>query len=267
MMRTAGLVISIIAVLLALFCAYLSFQIGFSWAKFGEFAPVDQEAYEAQMAKPLETGDVFFLVPSALCTIGAGLGIAGSVLLRRKARLSGALFVASAVLCIFTIVGVISTVLFIVCGVLAFISAGRQPGIPQSANAHSRPAAVAVISVTTCTFAIIASLLALFLGLFQVSTYHPDKGLSDLYPSQLSMGVYLLICGILGTTGGILGIAGLSLGRKKRLRLGIAMVAAAVFCIPWFACVLTALLVLGSLYMLWPEKKQPQPAAEYPEIP
>ena len=267
-MKTTGRVIAIIASVLALLCTYLSFQMGFKWAKFGEFAPPeDPDAYAAIMAEPLDSADIFFLAPAALCLVGAGLGVAGAVLIQRRRRLSGGLFVASAVLCIFTIVGILPSILFIVGAVLAFISAGRQPITAQPANASSRPRAVAAISITACTFAIIVSLLILFFGIFRISTYHPDDTniFYGLYPSLYALGIYSLISGILGTTGAVLGIAGMNFGKKKRLWSGIFIIVAAIFCVRLFACILTALLLLGALYMMWPEKKKPEPAAENPE--
>lgn len=258
-MKTAGRVIAIIASVLALLCTYLSFQIGFKWAKFGEFAPPeDPDTYAAIMAEPLDSADIFFLAPAALCLVGTGLGAAGAVLIQRRRRLSGGLFVASAVLCIFTLVGVLASLLFIAGAILAFISAGRQPVTTQPANASFRPRAIAAISITACTFAIIASLLVLFWGIFQISTYHPDEtdAFFGLYRSLYTFGVYSLISGILGTTGAALGIVGMNFEKKKRRRAGIFIIIAAVFCVGLFVCILTVLLLLGALNMLWPEKKK-----------
>ena len=194
-MKTTGRVIAIIASVLALLCAFLGLRMGFLIAHFGEFTPADPEVRAAKLAEPLTTYDIIFFVPGALGAIGAAFGVAGTAVARRRKRLAGGLFAVAAVLCIFTIIGIIATLLFIVCAVMAFHASSRPPHAVQPVPIPHRPAAVLTLSLCACILALIVSLVYICLGSFQAITYHSAQtapAAQHLYRSLYHAGLYAL---------------------------------------------------------------------------
>ncbi len=239
-MRISVRILGILAVFLALFCALVSHGIGLSWAKFGELIPRDPELYAELNTKPLDPHEVWYLVPAGLAVLGAAAGIAGVVLIRRGA-LAGAMFMASALLCIPSIVGIIPALLLIACAVLAFMLATRQ------SETVSIPRPITAISLSAAILALIASVFCAFLGVAGTRSL-------SLWESEIHFCYF--VGGTAGMTGSITAIWG-AFGRKRRT-CGICAATTAVLCIGLFTPVLTALLAGAALASLWRER----PAAD-----
>jgi hypothetical protein len=152
-MRTASLVLGIIGGVLAIIFAVISFFIGtaanVALDELEDINISDIDGMEdlddfqiliedenvhidgsVDLDEPLQFAGRFagsfvgalFWIPAILSLIGGVLGIVGAALTRKKNVIAGVLMIIAAVLCLFTVVGFISTILFVLGGIFALIN-------------------------------------------------------------------------------------------------------------------------------------------------
>ena len=258
MKKVRGL--AVIGAVLALFSACLSFQIGFQFTKFGEFAPPeDPEAYAAIMAEPISSTDIWLLIPASLCAAGGILGLIAAAIAGKSPRSAGLMLIISSVICVFTAFGITASILFILGAIFSFFP--KAP--PDAANLEApgptgAQKAAAALCVIGTTLSVSISLISAVLGAYVL--FPNDSVIYSLPPDNSNMinAFYLswLIFGILGFIGGILGVFSCFSIQKSAKKAGILMIFAAVLCIGICYLIPTILLAISAVLMFRAARSQ-----------
>lgn len=252
-MNTRIRVLAVMGTVLALFSAYLSFQMGFHFAKFGEFAPPqDPEAYAAIMAEPISPSDIWLLAPAFLCAAGGILGLIAAVIVGKSSRSVSVMFIISSVICIFTVFGITATILFIIAAVFSFFPK-TQPG--DAISEKRSPAGPRKPAVTLGVIGIVLSLSVSLISAF-ISGYVliPNDHVIHTRPFSFSDALDMMylsqfVFGILGFVGGVLGISSCVALRNNAKKAGILMIFAAVLCIEVCYFIPTILFAISAVFM------------------